>query len=245
MLCPQSRTTAYVFYGRVTKSHIESVYPGIDPIYQQRLSTVSSEVQGVSLLTLAYWRIASGKGGKSVNLIPTEADCAPDEMVQAQDSFIFGGPGVNRLTKVMLKELGEVFRDKIDILPDIVEHGRARWRLYLNGDPYPKDQDELLQDNVDLGIIIRTPNPHNDKNLLWIAAGIRAFGTEAAIKALVTPSLIKDIDGKVPIGERSQAYFAILSAPFDKRSARLSENIQIHTVRRLETLGLSSGRSTR
>jgi hypothetical protein len=59
--------------------------------------------------------------------------------------------------------------------------------------------------------------------MIWIAAGIRTFGTEAAIQALVSPALIKLIGQNAKLKDSSSLLWAVIRVNYDPKSQTIGD----------------------
>lgn len=200
---------------------------------------MSSETAGIWDLSVAYQKIGWSLGCELPRIKMTEAQRAPDDILSRGNAFIFGGPGANRFFTILISRLNNVYSDMTSMRGEEVHGGKKRFRIYKGNEVYPKDQDALLEQKVDVGMVLRTPNLFKKGAVIWLAAGIRTFGTEAAIRTLVTPSLITAMRGNVDIRDSSIGLWAVVKAPFDDTAQQLLD-VSIYGSGVLRTAQLQS-----
>ena len=225
----------YIIYGQAKEDHIKEVYPPVDSKYLQRLQKMSSETSGIWDITLAYQKIAWSQGKEQERLITTDGYRANKEILTLGNAFIFGGPGANPFFNILIEELTNRYSNILSIRSSLTTQGLNRFRLYKGLRVYPTKQDELLSQAVDVGMVMRFPNPFCPGATIWMAAGIRTFGTEAAIKALVTQSLIIKIKQHIDISHSDIGFWAVVKATFDEQSQALLD-VSVHHSGKLEPI---------
>ncbi len=180
----------YIIYGNVSEKHIGEVFPPVDSSYRERLNSKSSEATGISLLTMALQKIGRSMGKEMMDIISVNGCFASRNIFKRGNIFIFGGPGANPLFHEAIMLAAKIYSNTLDIKYEMVEEGKKRYYIAKAGIKYPRNQYSLYHNKCDMGFIMRFPNPMNDKTAITVGAGIRTYGTEGAIKLLVTPSLI-------------------------------------------------------
>ena len=233
MLLHGSNDRVFVVDGRVTEAHMATISPAVDRSYLDRLSSRSSETTGIWDLALAYQKIAWGLGKEPTQVHATDAERAPDDIFYRGNVFVFGGPGANPFFPRLIEKLSAIYADCLTMKPFATGAGRQRYRICRGNTPYPEEQDDWLNDHTDVGMLVRAPNPFRDQSTIWLAAGIGAYGTEASIKALVTPSLINLVKKNVDIQAPNTAFWVVLKARIDKDQQELIE-VSVFDSARLE-----------
>ncbi len=203
-----AETPVLVVYGTPTRSHIDEVYPPVSVAYERRLQTISAEVLGVSLLTNGFWRLMRGVENQGNVLVPVDAALAPDDMLAGRSAFLIGGPAVNRFVEAHFDDLKRRYSG-VPII-ELVETagGMSRWCITVDGQEFPSDQLEVVEGGDDYGLLTRSPDV--DGSMTWSASGLRAYGTEAAIRAMVTPGLTAEIAKLAQVHDPSVPIWAIL-----------------------------------
>ena len=233
MLDRVDKHPTYIIYGHVSAHHIKAVSPPVDTAYWGRLQKMSSETTGIGDIALAYQKISWSAGKDPVTLVATDGRRAPKDLLQHGNAFIFGGPAANPFFSVLVKKICAIYRNSLTMLSVRGAGGRKRFRIYKQGTVYPQEQDELLSQDIDVGLVMRFPNPFLRGATIWMAAGIRSFGTEAAIKTITTPSLISKIKRKVGIQRSDVGFWAVVKARYDQESQELRETT-VHDSGRLD-----------
>lgn len=214
---------ATILIGNVSTEHIAGVWPPVDTAYMQRLATTSSELYGVWEIGLAYQKIAWATGTDKVAISVANSDRAPLSVLENSNGFILGGPGVNPFFRRVLDIVGTKYKHGLDIRPTPASQGGQRYRIYQGDQVYPEDQDAWLERHIDVGMLLRFPNPFCAEGMIWIAAGIRTFGTEAAIQALVSPALIKLIGQNAKLKDSSSLLWAVIRVNYDPKSQTIGD----------------------
>ena len=211
-----------VVFGQATSEHKSTVYPPVSNDYEHRLSTVSSEASGISQLTVALQKVSWSMGKPVVDIMSTDGHHAPDDIFEKGNVYVFGGPGANPFFSKAVELAKSEYSGVLSILSE--QHGRGKKRYYVAKDEakYPGDQYSLYEQNKDIGFVMRFPNPRTDKASVTVAAGLRSFGTEAAIKLLVTPSIISKMSVFPDLNE-NEGFWALVEAGFDKNKMQLEE----------------------
>lgn len=87
-----------------------------------------------------------------------------------------------------------IYKNALSILHEQLSNGKRRYYISKDNEMYPPEQYNLYERKRDIGFVMRFPNPCRKDSIIVIAAGIRTYGTEGAIKLLVTPSLISRLN---------------------------------------------------
>lgn len=233
MLHHCSDKNTYVIYGQVSKKHIKKVSPPVDKDYMERLDMMSSETTGLWKLALAYHKISWSLGKEVTQLTATNGCRAPKNIIQQGNAFVFGGPGANPYFTLITDSVSQIYRNSLS-MKSTEKNGKTRFRITKGGDIFPHNQDELLEQSIDVGIMMRFPNPNLKNSIIWLAAGIRTYGTEAAIQLLVTPSLIKSLDMKRDLlADPSIGIWAVVEAEFSAKEKKLIK-VNVHQAGKLE-----------
>ena len=223
MLIQGNASSNIVVYGRVSDDHIKGVFPPVDAAYAERLALKSGEASAIWDLALAFQKVAFGRGEEPPRVIAADGTRAPLEILTRGNVFVFGGPGANPFFAHVSSLLEQLYLNAPGIAAFPISGGRRRYRIVQEGQIAPPDQDELLESDTDVGLVIRCPNPSCEGASLWLAAGIRSYGTEAALKLLVTPSLIGQVKERVPIEPERPGFWSILKAKYDPTSREVGE----------------------
>lgn len=184
----------YIVYGYATKEHISRVFPEVDQEYDYRLKTISSEASGISKLTVAFQKIAWSMAQEKFDIISVNGHRAPKEIFSCGNIYIFGGPGANPLFETGVALAQSIYKNALSILHEQLSNGKRRYYISKDNEMYPPEQYNLYERKRDIGFVMRFPNPCRKDSIIVIAAGIRTYGTEGAIKLLVTPSLISRLN---------------------------------------------------
>lgn len=212
----------YVIFGQATLKHKSNVYPPVSMDYEHRLSTVSSEASGISQLTVALQKVAWSMGRPLVDIISADGHRAPDDILDKGNAYVFGGPGANPFFNKAVELVTYEYSNVLSILSEELENGKERYYIAKDNKKYPRDQYSLYEQDKDIGFIMRFPNPKVENALITVAAGLRSFGTEAAIKLLVTPSLISKIS-IFPNLDDKDGFWALVEAKFDRKRMKLED----------------------
>ena len=215
----------YAIYGHATQEHIDSVYPIVSLNYHKRLNSISSEVSGISQLSVAFQRIAWSMGKDKIDVISANGYRAPDEILTYGNIFIFGGPGANPMFTKATDDASSLYSNVLNIKYEQLENNKKRYYISKNEQKYPLHQYDLSHENKDLGFIMRFPNLRKEGATITIAAGIRSYGTEGAIKTLVTPSLISKLDVYPGLNENT-GFWAIIEVVYNDINKTV-ENVSI------------------
>lgn len=220
-----SDSTNYIVFGHATQEHIDSVFPPVNDDYHQRLRTISSEASGISQLTIAFQKIAWSMGKDKIGIISVNGYGAPCNIFTYGNVFVFGGPGANPLFDKAINLASCIYVNTLNIKFEQIENEKKRYYISRNDQKYPDYQYDLYNKKKDVGFVMRFPNPENKSATITIAAGIRAYGTEGAIKLLVTPSLISKLNVYSELNENT-GFWAIVEVAYSDESKHL-ENITI------------------
>jgi hypothetical protein len=223
MLIQGSASSNIVVYGRVSDDHVKGVFPPVDAGYAERLAIRSGEASGIWDLALAFQKVAFGRGEDPPRVVAADGTRAPLEILTGGNVFVFGGPGSNPFFARVAAMLDGLYVNSPGIVAFPMEGGKKRYRIVQEGQVVPPDQDDLLASHVDVGLVIRCPNPSCEGASVWLAAGIRSYGTEAAVKLLVTPSLIRQVRERVPIESQQTGFWSILKVSYDPDSQEIGE----------------------
>lgn len=210
----------YVIFGQATFKHKSTVYPPVSKEYEHRLGAISSEASGISQLTVALQKVAWSVGRSLVDIISADGHRAPDDIFDKGNAYVFGGPGANPFFNKAVELATDGYSNVLSILPENFENEKIRYYIAKDNEKYPEDQYSLYEHNKDIGFIMRFPNPKVESALITVAAGLRSFGTEAAIKLLVSPSLISKIS-IFPDIDDNEGFWALVEAEFNREKMRL------------------------
>lgn len=212
----------YIIFGNASKEHIREVFPLVDSDYQERLNTRSSEASGISLLTMALQKIGRSMGKEMIDIISVNGYSANRTIFAKGNIFIFGGPGANPLFHEAVVLANSIYTNALNIKYEIVEGGKKRYYIAKAGIKHPQNQYSLYRNKRDIGFVMRFPNPMNDKTAITIGAGIRTYGTEGAIKLLVTPSLISRMSVYLEL-EENIGFWALIEVMYGDNDTYMDE----------------------
>jgi|GEM_PF-5686452 len=212
-----------IIYGTPTLAHLENVFPIPTVAYADRLNRRSSSSSGIWHIGLALQRIAWSAGADMPNVVAIDSARAPLEAASMGNVILIGGPGANshvaRLNDVMAK----TYSDAVYIAGTQISSGKTRYLITRSGAPWPSGQDELLASGTDFALVTRIPNPYKDGSTMWSVAGIRSYGTEAAIRVLTSPLLVREITQRLAIDEENLPFWALFAAKFSEEDQNLHE----------------------
>lgn len=210
-----------VIHGSPSPSHLVTLTPSADAAYLRRLGASSSQTTGILRLANSYQRIARTQAMPTPEFRVANANgvAGPDYVDRASgNAILLGGPAGN----AVCAELMDLLVATDTGCPVIARSPHGRFHVYRQGRQHPSDQAELLETkHTDLGVVIRMHSPWRAGAFVWCAAGVRSFGTEAAIRLLDTPSGLKDLAGRVSLDHPN--IWALVHAVFDPKDARLIE----------------------
>lgn len=217
-----AETENHIVYGYATKEHIEHVFPHVDEKYEQRLRGMSSEAFGISQLTIAFQKIAWSMGNERIGVIPVNGYMAPDDIFLRGNVYVFGGPGANPLFYTVTDLANRIYANALNIQCELVSDSRKRYYISRSGKKYPNNQYKLYEERKDIGFVMRLPNPECENAVIIVAAGLRSYGTEGAIKLLVTPSLISKL-GVYPNLDVNNGFWALVEVLFDDENKHVND----------------------
>ena len=210
-----------IIHGTPTIEHMASVFPAVSPEYKSRLDRYSSETSGIWHIGLAYQRVAWSLGRDYTNVAAADAARAPDSIMSFGNVILLGGPGTNSYTRKMFEQIDNLLVDMPRIDFEIVDDGKKRFRIYQGDRQFPVHQDEMLLRGTDFGIILRLPNPYCAGAVVWVAAGVRSYGTEGAIRGLTNPSILREARTKLPLDDEQKALWIVVKCDFDQQEQSL------------------------
>ncbi len=128
------------------------------------------------------------------------------EAVVAGDLIVLGGPRHNRAAVEVLRHWGELMpfelRDRRSgSNPTYTLQNRDTGEAWVPDSPHA---DRVASDFNDFGLVVKAPGPHGSGTWL-LCAGCHAFGTHAAVRALLDPRSVAVISRMLPSAE---AHFA-------------------------------------
>lgn len=204
-----------VSHGAATQEHISKVHPPVADDYLARLQRRSSETSGLWDISVALQRVATSRRLSGVRAVAANAHQMPlDALGESGFLVVLGGPGANPLFSEVERLQRQHFDHTVSMTAFAAGEGRQRYRVTVDGQPCPDDQDEQLAQHVDHGMVVRLQTAAG--GWIWVAAGVRAPGTAGAIQALTTPALIMDMFAQLPGGMAGAASFgAVVRTQFD------------------------------
>ncbi len=203
-----------VVHGAATAAHIEQVSPPVSSEYFAQLRRRSSETSGLWDISVALQRVATAQRLQGLRVVAADGHRMPAECLGGSDPVVvLGGPGANPLFGEVERLQQRRFDHVVSITGFALADGRSRYRVTIDSLPYPSDQDALLDQHIDHGIVLRMTGDQGA--FVWLAAGVRSPGTAGAILALTTPSLIMKMFEALAPTEAVPSFAAIIRTQFD------------------------------
>ena len=217
MLYHYPHNITYVLHGRASKEHISSVSPQVDKSYLQRLNKSSSATSGIVKLAVAYHKVSWASATNQAAIVPSMTDSAPENILEEGNAFILGGPGANNLFNRVTEALESHYKNALNFNFKDQPNDKKQYYIVQGKEAVSLDWDSVNGEPVDYAILMRAPSPFRPQATLWLAAGLRSFGTEAAINVLVTPSLIQALQvEQQDMGNPDQGIWAIIKTSYCK-----------------------------
>ncbi len=215
----------HIVFGHARETHIAQVFPLVGEQYKQRLGESSSEAAGIALLTNALNKVGWSMGRDSVEIRPVNSHMMTDNICLNGNKYVFGGPGANRHFIEVTRLANSLYENALNICSEDVGEGKKRYYIARAGLKHPEQQYKLYDEKKDVGFLMRFPDPENPETVIVVAAGIRSYGTEGAIKLLMTPSLITKIDFWEKL-DREIGFWAIVEVSFENEETN-GDNLRV------------------
>jgi hypothetical protein len=144
-------------------------------------------------------------------------DFADEAIKDKMNLYCIASPKANRWTGKLLENLNQKWGFGLSFKAD-----KDSWDLknvlvsiFLNNRELCPDEWEIENDDRrmrDFGMIVRAPNPFDEKYMVVILAGRSSLGTEAACMAFTKPEIIRQIwERKLDLNNHMHSFCALVS----------------------------------
>ena len=162
-------------------------------------------------------------------------DCDDMVLQEKMNLYCIGSPKANHWTSMVLKEFQNRWIPKINFRADPLSKNlrNVKVSIFKNDSIYQPDDWKNYEDGdryyKDYGIILRGPNPFDDRFMISIIAGRSSLGTEAASLAITSPKIVHEINKRligydIDIEEHTKPFIALVKMDRTKGDGKEEAN---------------------